>query len=139
MERYFIDTCILRDFYENRFGRKKEPIGDYAAKFFLYVFSNKNKLFISQISIKELKTDFSECQINDLIYLLGKFISLDILKPEHYEIKEADNLSKERNIPFADCLIAVQTRNKKSVAITRDRHFFNNLTDVCDSLKPENF
>ena len=31
-ERYFIDTSIWMDFYEDRAGFKGEPLGDYAFK-----------------------------------------------------------------------------------------------------------
>lgn len=31
-ERYFIDTSIWIDFYEDRIGYKDEPLGDYAFK-----------------------------------------------------------------------------------------------------------
>ena len=60
-------------------------------------------------------------------------IKIDISKAEFIEAKA---LSSKRNLPFVDCLNAIQARNHKAIMITRDKHFFENLTDITPAKKP---
>ena len=48
MAEYFIDTCVWRDFYEDRFSKSKKPLGKYAADLFIKILKNKDKILFSE-------------------------------------------------------------------------------------------
>jgi predicted nucleic acid-binding protein len=136
--QYLIDTCIWRDFYENRFGKSRRPIGKYATDLFMEILKNKDKILFSEALVRELKKDYSEEDINDMLNLL--FINKTLLRIEitKEEYSEAKKLSGERNLPFIDCLNAIQARNHKAIMVSRDEHFIKNLSNIVKPAKPEN-
>ncbi len=134
---HLIDTCIWRDFHENRFGKSGRPIGKYAADLFMNILKNKDNILFSIALVWELKKDYDEKDINDMLNLLfinKTLLRIDITKEEY---KEAKKLSEERNIPFIDCLNAIQARNHKAIMVSRDEHFINNLSDIIKPVRPE--
>ena len=136
-KEHLLDTCIWRDFYENRFGLSGRPIGEYAANLFMRIIRNKDVILFSIALVWELKKDYNEKDINDMLNLLfinKTLIRIEITKEEY---KEARKLSEEKNIPFIDCLNAIQARNHKAVMVSRDQHFINNLSDIVKPVKPE--
>ena len=42
-KKYLLDTCIWRDFYEDRFSKINRPLGKYAHDLFMKIIKNKNK------------------------------------------------------------------------------------------------
>ena len=46
--KYFLDTCIWRDFYEDRFGKTGRPLGKYASNLFMKILKNKDKIVFSE-------------------------------------------------------------------------------------------
>ena len=66
--RYYIDTCIWRDFYENRFFNK--PIGDYAAKLFAMIIKRRYTIIYSEIIVRELLKRYTKEEIMTLFNLL---------------------------------------------------------------------
>ena len=135
---YLLDTCILRDFYENRFSKIGRPLGEYATKLFMKILKDKDKILFSEALILELKRDYGEKDVNDMLNLLflNKTLErIEIIKEEHLEAKK---LSQERNIPYIDCLNAIHARNHKAMMISQDDHYFKNLIDITKTIKPEN-
>ena len=133
---YYLDTCIWRDFYEDRLSKTGRPLGKYATDLFMRIMKNKDKILFSETLIWELKKDYSEEEINDMLNLLflnNTLIKIEILKDEHLEAKK---LAQERNIPFVDCLHAVQARNHKAIMVSQDKHFIDNLSDIIKTVKP---
>lgn len=136
-EKYFIDTCIWRDFYEDRFSKSGRPLGKSATNLFMKILKRKDKILFSESLIWELKKDYDEQEINDMLNLL--FINdvlarIDITKEEHLEAKK---LSQEREIPYVDCLNAIQARNHKAIMISQDTHYIEYLADIIKTIKPE--
>ena len=134
---HLIDTCIWRDFYENRFGKSGRPIGEYAANLFIRILKNKGKILFSDSLVWELKKDYDEKSINDMLNVLfinKTLIKIDISKEEYSEAKK---LSRERDIPLIDGLNAIQARNHKAMMVSRDEHFIKNLSDIVKPVKPE--
>jgi len=70
----------------------------------------------------------------NLLFQIKILIKIIITKEE---LDESKYLSKERKIPFVDCLLAVQARNHNAVLITQDKHILNNLKDKAKSIKPQ--
>ena len=135
---YLLDTCIWRDFYENRFSKIGRPLGEYATKLFMKILKDKDKILFSEALILELKRDYGEKDVNDMLNLLflNKTLErIEIIKEEHLEAKK---LSQERNIPYIDCLNAIHARNHKAMMISQDDHYFKNLIDITKTIKPEN-
>ena len=134
---YLLDTCIWRDFYENRFSKIGRPLGKYATRLFMKILKDKNKILFSEALILELKKDYEERDVNDMLNLLflNKTLErIEITKEEHLEAKK---LSQERNIPYIDCLNAIHARNHKAMMISQDDHYFKNLIDITKTIKPE--
>ncbi len=64
---HLMDTCIWRDFYENRFSKAGNPIGKYAADLFIKVIKTKSRILFSEALVWELKRDYSEKEIERLL------------------------------------------------------------------------
>ena len=136
--KFWFDTCIWRDFYENRFSKIGRPLGEYATRLFMKILKDKDKILFSEALILELKRDYGEKDVNDMLNLLflNKTLErIEITKEEHLEAKK---LSQERNIPYIDCLNAIHARNHKAMMISQDDHYFKNLIDITKTIKPEN-
>ena len=136
-KKYLIDTCVWRDFYEDRVSKSERHLGKYATEFFLKVITKKDKIIFSESLIWELKKYCEEKEVIDMLNLLflnKTLIRIDITKEEHVEAKK---LSQQRKIPIMDCLNAVQARNHKATLITQDKHILENLSDIISSKRPE--
>ncbi|MFC1697417.1 hypothetical protein ACFL1H_03730 [Nanoarchaeota archaeon] len=136
-ERYLLDTCIWRDFYEDRFGFGGMPLGKYATKLFFKILKNKDKILFSKALFWELKKRYGEPEINDMLNLLLLNKTLVRIKITKYEHEEAKKLSFQRDIPFVDCLNAIHARNHQAIMITQDKHFFTKLSDITTPVKPK--
>lgn len=134
--KYFVDTCVWRDFFEERKGFGNRDLSSEALIFFKKVMVHKDVILFSDFLIRELKLKYSILEIEyrlKLFSLLGLLNKVEILKEEFYEAKL---LSKQRNLPLADCLNAIQARNHKAVLISQDKHILVNLKDVTISKRP---
>ena len=137
MIKYLIDTCIWRDFYENRLSYSGISFGEDSSKLFEKIIKTKSCILFSEALYWELKKDYIIDDINNMLnilFLAKVLIKIDISKAEFIEAKA---LSSKRNLPFVDCLNAIQARNHKAIMITRDKHFSFNLGDFVDCFKPE--
>ena len=136
-KKYVIDTCIWRDFYENRFSFSGKPLGKYATDLFMKILKNKDTILFSIGLVWELKRDYEEKEINDMLNLLVMnkiLVKIEITKEEH---EEAKKLAQERDIPFIDSLNAIHARNHKAIMVSQDLHFFKDLSDIVKPVKPE--
>jgi predicted nucleic acid-binding protein len=136
-KKYLLDTCIWRDFYEDRFSKINRPLGKYAHDLFMKIIKNKSEIYFSDIIIRELKKDYSNQDINEMLtifFMNNALIRVNISKEEHLEAKK---LSKERNLPYADCLIAIQARNYNTILVSQDAHLINDLKDIVKCIRPE--
>ena len=136
MTKYYLDTCIWRDFYEDRFGRSGKPLGSYASKLFIKIIRKKNKILFSEVIIRELKRDYDTREIKDMLNLL--FLSSVLVKVEIKEkdFTEAKKLVKEKHVPLGDALNAILARNNGAVLVTQDEHYLK-LSHICKPVKPE--
>ncbi|MBW2995064.1 PIN domain-containing protein [Candidatus Woesearchaeota archaeon] len=133
--KYFIDTCIWRDFYEDRLSRTRKPIGKYAGNFIMRIIENKDTIIFSYSIIWELKRFYSEEQINEILNFFKITRILEKIETTIEEKKEARIISQERNLPFVDCLIAIQARNHNALLVSRDKHY-DKLRDIAKTVKP---
>ena len=136
-KRYLLDTCIWRDFYEDRFGKKGRYLGQYANDLFMKIIKNKEKIYFSVSLVKELSIKYSDREIFNMLNILFLTKSLIRIEVTKIESNEARILSKERNLPFTDCLCAVQARNHKTILVSQDKHILKNLLDIAITKRPE--
>lgn len=137
MATYLIDTCVWRDFFENRFSITGNPLSTYAYAMFNNILKNENKIIFSENLIWELKKQYDEEDINDMlnILFLNKIlIKVAITKDDYIQAKL---LANQRNLSFGDCLNAVHARKYGIVIITQDKHFFENLSDIAKAIRPQ--
>lgn len=134
MARYYLDTSIWLDLFENR----NEPHlskGIFAKKFMELVITAEEELIYSDIVDMELKRQgYGQTELDYLISDFGKI--LIHIEATQKQAGRARELSNRRLIPFLDALHAVLAKDNKAVIITRDKHF-QMLTDVAESRKPE--
>ena len=137
MTFYYLDTCIWRDFYENRVSKTGQNLGKYATILFLKIIQNHDKILFSDFLIKELKRDYDELEVGDMLgvlFMTGVLVKISIEQEEFYE---AEKLAHERNLPFVDCISAVQARNHNAIMVSQDKHFIVNLSDITNTVRPQ--
>jgi len=133
-QRYYIDTSIWIDLYEDRKGFNNEPLGDYALKLFSLIRAKKNNLVITDILIRELEMNYSLEEINGMMKPFENIIEKIVATREQRD--EAKKIAEERNIPPGDVLHAIIARDNELILITRDKHF-RQLEDISKHHKPE--
>jgi len=132
--KYYIDTSVWIDLYEDRKGYNGEELGNFALKLFSLIKAKQNKLIITDLLIRELEINYSMPEINGMTKPFDKIIKKIIATSEQRD--EAKKTAKERNIPPGDVLHAIIARDNFLILITRDRHF-RQLEDICPYYKPE--
>jgi len=134
MVKYYLDTSIWMDIYENRKGYFGEPLGEFGIKLISLILNKKSKIIISDLLIIELKINYSIEEINGMFKLFEKQIEKIVSSEEQQA--EATKLAKERNLPRGDALHAILARDNNYILITRDKHF-KQLKDIAITYKPE--
>ena len=112
-------------------------MGKYASGLFMKILKDNDKIMFSDSLIWELRKAYRESDIFDMLNFLfkcGVLVKVDISKDEY---KEAERLSGERRIPFADCLQAVQARNHKAMIVSQDKHITKGLSDIAKRARPQ--
>jgi predicted nucleic acid-binding protein len=134
-EKYYVDTLIWRDYYENRRDRFR-PLGELAFQFFKKAINEESLIFCSDFIEHELLKDYDEEKIQDIFSIIDRIHILRRLEVKAEQFKEAAGLCKERKVPFGDALHAIVARDAGAIVITRDHHF-EELQDIVISKKPE--
>ena len=133
-KRYYIDTSIWMDLYEDRRGYHDEPLGNFAFRFFSLIKTKGHKLAISDILLKELSMNYSLEQVNGMMKLFENIIEKIISTRE--QCLEARKLSENRRLPYGDALHAILARDHDLILITRDNDF-RRLADIAPHWRPE--
>ncbi len=133
VRKFYIDTAIWRDLHENRKDRHK-PLGELAFELFRKIRVNKEKILYSDFVVKELSSAYDKKTINKLFKNASRLLEKAEIREK--QVREAEALCKERNIPFGDALHGILARDNNAVMVTRDRHF-KKLSNKIDVKKPE--
>ena len=134
MKRFYIDTSIWMDYGEDRKGFHNEPLGTYAEKLLSHIKTNGDKIVVSEFVLNELQTHYSMDVIRGI---MRQFIaSIEHVQISDIQIKEANTVSKQRNIPLGDAIHAIIARDAKFILVTRDKHFYKTL-DITPFYRPE--
>ena len=134
VSKYYADTSIWIDLYEDRKGYNDEPLGDYAIKLFYFIREKNHKLIITDTLIKELGVYYSTAEINGMMKPFEDLIEKVFVTKK--QSKEADKLVMERKLPLGDVLHSLLARDNNLILITRDKHF-KELRDISKFYKPE--
>ncbi len=132
MKRFYVDTCIWIDYFENR-KDKFRPLGEWAFKFFRTVNENNWTIIISDFVIKELRNRFNELLIKEIFKVVK---NKKIVSCSKQEFIEGLKLSKDKHISKYDGIHAIIARNYEAILITRDKHFIE-LNELIKVNKPE--
>jgi len=117
-EEFYLDTSIWLDFYE-----KRGENGESALKLIEWVVRENKVILYSDIVIKELKKlGYSQEEIYE-IFTIAKPDNIRKVHVYKEYIREADKISSEKNIPLADTLHAILTRENNAHLISRDEDF----------------
>jgi len=95
MAIYLVDTCVWRDFYEDRTSKSGNPIGTYATDFFMKIMRRKDKVLFSEGLARELSIDYNQKDIDDMLNILMKCNVLAKIDIQKAEFLEAKQLSEE--------------------------------------------
>ena len=133
-EKYYVDTSIWMDLYEDREGHRGEPIGDYALNLLALIKAKKAELFISDMLIRELEGYYSMEEINGMMNPFNEIIKKVVASKE--QRLEARRIADERSLPHGDVLHAILARDNGPILVTRDNDF-KSLRDISMHYKPE--
>ncbi len=133
--RYYIDTAIWRDYYENRSDNLR-PLGEWALACITKIIIQEGTILYSDFIKEELKISYSDEEQLRIFEIGSKSECLKRIEISNSEIEEARKISQRRDIPFGDALHAILARNNNATLITRDHHF-EKLQDIVKIRKPE--
>ncbi len=133
-EKYYFDTSIWLDFFENR-NEPTLPKGDWAHKLLNKITEDNNKIIYSDNVILELGiVGYQPHEIDGLFEKIKPI--LVFVESTEKQIRKAKDLSSKRNVPKGDALHALIARDNKATLVTLDRHF-KKLLDITEPKKPQ--
>jgi len=132
-EKYYLDTSIWLDFFENR-NEPNFSKGDLAHKLLNKIIESNDKIIYSDIVILELGiVGYLPNEIEKLFEKIKPIIIF--VESTEKQARKAKDLSLKRDIPKGDALHAILARDNKATLITLDNHF-KKLQDITKSKKP---
>ena len=135
-ERFYIDTSIWIDVYEDRKGYNGELLGRCGSKLLFHIIATDSMIIITDYLIIELCNKYNIEQVKCMMMPFEKIIKRIDISSEQY--REAEILAFERRVPYGDALHSIIARDSKCILIARDRHF-DRLRDISEPHTPEYF
>ena len=132
-EKYYLDTSIWMDYYEDRKDPSKD-IGEFAFKLLCRLLASKSKIVVSTFLLNELETAYSLDKIRGLTLPFERLMEKVDVSGKQRE--EAKKIAQERGIPKGDVIHAILARDSNAILVSRDKHF-QLLKDICKVVKPE--
>ena len=134
-KKYYIDTSIWIDYYENRRDNLR-PLGDWAFELFKKIRASNEIALYSDLVVDELLEKFTEAEVWQIFNILATGGQLKRLAAKNEQIREAIAIARELKTPYKDTLHAILARDNSAILVTRDKHFMllNKITKI---RKPE--
>lgn len=133
MKRYYFDTSIWLDFFENR-NELNMPKGNWVHKLLDKVTKDNDKVICSDIVMLELETiGYLPHELEKLFEKVNPLIIF--VESTEKEARKAKDLSLRLNIPRGDALHALIAKDNKAVMVTLDNHF-KKLINITKAKKP---
>ena len=133
MEKYYLDTSVWMDYYEDRKDSSND-LGDAAFRLLSKLLASKSRIVVSTFLLRELETAYSLDKIRGLALPFEKLMEKVDVSDKQRE--EAKKIAEERGIPKGDVIHAVLARDNKAILVSRDKHF-QLLKDIFEAVKPE--
>ncbi|MDP2749728.1 MAG: PIN domain-containing protein [Nanoarchaeota archaeon] len=115
--KYYLDTCIWRDYFEDRKDRFRS-LGEWALMLINKIIKEKGVFIISEHVLYELGKEYDEKQIYCIFKNIrehGAILSGFASKSQR---EEAYSLSREMELCFNDALHAVLARDNGAILVT---------------------
>ena len=126
-ERFYLDTSIWLDFFEDR-NEPNMSKSDWARALIAKIISEGDVIVFSDNNIIELtQIGYSEFEIEELLGSLRKIIVR--VEATEKQIGISRDLGLKRGVPRRDALHAILARDHQSTLVTFD-HDFKKLTDI---------
>jgi len=119
-EKYYLDTSIWMDYYEDRTDPSKD-IGKFAFRLLCKLLALKKKIVVSTFLLRELESAYSLDKIRGLTHPFEKLMEKVDVSDNHRE--EAKKIAEERGIPKGDVIHAILAREHKAILVSRDKHW----------------
>jgi predicted nucleic acid-binding protein len=136
MVNYHLDACIWLDYLEDRFGQGGRPLGNYAGKLFLKIMRDNATIFFSKVTATEMLNEIEPDKIDNILTITSALMRLKRVDFTKEDSDEADELSRQRNVPFTDALNAIIARNNNAIMVSQDKHY-QKLKDIVETKRPE--
>lgn len=134
-KRYYLDTCIWRDYFENRKDRFR-PLGDWAFEAIKIIIDNEDIIIYSDAVEEELLSAYSKEKVNEIISIVPPEIMIKVCITKK-QAEEGRILAKKLKIPLKDAFHSILARDNNAILISRDKHFYNLLNIVVLKLPEE--
>ena len=133
-EKYYLDTSIWLDFFENR-NEPNMPKGDWAHKLLNKITKDNDKVIYSDVVLLELgEAGYQQHEIEKLFDKIKPILILT--ESTEKQVRKAKDLSSKRDVPKGDTLHALIARNNKATLVTLDNHF-KKLSDIAKPKRPQ--
>ena len=134
VQRYYFDTSIWLDFFENR-SEPNLPKSEWAHKLVNKILKDNSIILFSDVNMLELKAiGYLSEEINNLLKELMPL--LIFIESTERQIGKAKDLGLKRDIPKRDALHALIARDNKAILVALDNHF-QKILDIIMSKKPK--
>lgn len=131
--RYYLDTSIWMDYYEERKDSVND-LGEFAFQLLFRVLASGNKIIVSTLILSELENNYSLGHIRAMTLPFESI--LDKVSVSQKQMDEAHQIARSRKLPPSDAIHAILARDHSAILVTRDKHF-QSLRDICKVVKPE--
>ncbi len=120
MARYYLDTCIWRDYFENRSDRFR-PLGEWAFQFLRKIIDDEDLIFYSNVVENELAEFYSAEKISEIFSIVPKELLIRV-NASSEQLLRSHILSKKLGIPRNDVTHFILARDNHAVLVSRDAH-----------------
>jgi len=130
MKRFYLDTSIWLDYYENRGSN-----GEFALKLIRRLIKEDSIIIYSDLHIIELKNlGYSLNEIYTILKI-AKDINLRFVHTNKKQIEEVKKIKMTRAVPYRDILHCILARDNEALMVSTDKHF-EYLKDIVRTAKP---
>lgn len=130
--KYYIDTCIWIDYWENRTDNLR-PLGEFAFNFFSKL-EDGDIVYYSYLTIKELRNKYSDETITKIFSIVDEY-RLIYLESDANHFKMAEAIARTGLAHKSDALHVVLAKEFGAKLITRDTQIL--LSGLVEAFAPE--
>jgi len=129
--RYYVDTCIWIDYWENRYDNLR-PLGEFAANF-LSNLTETDIVYYSKLSIRELRKQYSIDIITSIFDIVKD--KLVFLETFENDVTYANTIIFSGLAHDADAMHIALAKRVGATLVTRDKEIL--FAGIVKAFKPE--